>query len=494
MIASDYIVLSALLAASLTTAIVMFVRQGRARATAGDADAPAVFLFEDQEIRDMTPAARDILPPDARTRDDVEEFLSVAFPNLLLQAIGPERVDRVGRHPGWHLIAETRNGILRVEVRGMRDLAMTRHARDLALLDAISAHAPQLIWQQASSGRVIWSNAAYRTTVASLPQCDGVLFPGLARSREVSAMRLQPDGCDKRWFDVTTALSEGRLTCFATETTALVSADENRREYVNTLGRTFGDLSTGLAIFDKDRQLKMFNPALLEMSKLPFAFLSTRPRIDTVFDRMRELQMMPEPKDYTTWREQFIAVETGARQGTYCENWPLPDGQTFRVTGRPHPDGAFALLFEDITAELSLTRRFRTEIETSQAVLDSLPDALAVFTHTGTLVMTNAAYATLWGDDPQSLAHRSMSTEVETWRERTVDTPVWREFLGNGRHISDCKGWSRDVLMTDGRPLRCDASSLGGGMTLVRFSLQNIPSPIIRKLTQPDPAIRIRGG
>jgi hypothetical protein len=72
-----------------------------------------------------------------------------------------------------------------------------------------------------------------------------------------------------------------------------VRADQDRRGFVQTLGKTFSDLPIGLAILNKARQLAMFNPALLDMTELPVTFLSTRPTIDMVLDRLHELRVMP---------------------------------------------------------------------------------------------------------------------------------------------------------------------------------------------------------
>jgi hypothetical protein len=44
-----------------------------------------------------------------------------------------------------------------------------------------------------------------------------------------------------------------------------------------------------------------------------------------------------------------------------------------RVTGRPHPNGAIAFLFEDISQEVSLTRRFRTDLDLDRGILDDFP-------------------------------------------------------------------------------------------------------------------------
>jgi len=58
------------------------------------------------------------------------------------------------------------------------------------------------------------------------------------------------------------------------------------------------------------------------------------------------------------WREKLAILVTAATERTYTEIWNLPSGATFRISGRPHPDGALAFLFEDMTAEISMSRQF----------------------------------------------------------------------------------------------------------------------------------------
>ena len=459
----------------------------------GDQQTPAVFLFEDGSLRDLTDTAEVIMTPEnSATVGALAGFLSDAFPEITAAKLEAEELDLTGADGRYRITSHSQGSALRISVWGLAEIAINRQNNSVSLLDDIHDHAPQLVWQQDPDGHVVWSNAAYRKLVATVAPAGGVLFPDLASAQ---TQRLSPTGNDEQWFDITTIPTDtGRLTCLATETTELVRADENRREYVRTLGRTFADLATGLAIFDRNRQLKMFNPAMLEMSRLPFAFLSARPRIDTVLDRLRELQMMPEPKDYASWRDQFTAVEAGAKQGTYCETWALPDGQTFRVTGRPHPDGAFALLFEDITTEITHTRRFRTELETGQAVLDNLPDAVAVFSPSGTLVMMNAAYGRLWGGETLYLRHRDLESEVALWEGGSIATNVWSDILHTANQETDRRAWTGDTLLTDGRPLRCFATPLDGGMTLVRFSFTPVVRPQMLALPAPQSSFESRGG
>ena len=164
------------------------------------------------------------------------------------------------------------------------------------------------------------------------------------------------------------------------------------------------------------------------------------------------------------------------------------------MTGRPHPDGAFAFLIEDITAEVSLTRRFRSDIETGQAVLDTLPDAIAVFSSAGTLVMTNAAYAQLWDRDPSfGFDQRDLQMEMQTWRNRTTPTRMWSELQAFTHMTSERKPWTDSAILDDGRNITCHANPISGGMTMIRFNFDVTKPAIIQKLTMPDAAIRSTG-
>ena len=95
----------------------------------------------------------------------------------------------------------------------------------------------------------------------------------------------------------------------------IVRAKLGQRKFAQTLSQTFAQLSIGLAIFDRRRQLATLNPALLDMTNLPFEFLSRRPSIDAMLDRLREFQMLPKPKDYASWRENLRWWSKRQRKG-----------------------------------------------------------------------------------------------------------------------------------------------------------------------------------
>ncbi len=174
-------------------------------------------------------------------------------------------------------------------------------------------------------------------------------------------------------------------------------------------------------------------------------------------------------------------------RGTYAETWSLPSGRTYRVTGRPHPDGAIAFLFEDISDEIHLTRHFRSELETAQSVLDSLDEAVAVFSTAGTLTMSNAAYADLWGRGTAGLSELGFSGELDNWESfaRSQSSPVWDRLRLATADTRDRQRWQDTVRLDDGRSLICRFQPLSGGASLVGFRphIAEAPRPVATEAT-----------
>ena len=475
-----------------------------------------VFLFEGDELVDATPGGAELITdrPDGLTeRDALMLLLQKDFPDLSveLEQLPPGETHQIMPLNGTPLMVTLshQGGLKRVTL-GAQDgddvdlhyaaLARTAFGEELAMLRAMTGSSPQLIWREDEQGRLIWANKAYLTysdRATDDADAAGQVWPGRklfadfnvnpradgTASQNRVSLRLHGEKSE-HWFDITSMVLDGSVIHFAADANAVVRAENAKREFQQTLGKTFAQLSTGLAIFNDRRQLTMFNPALLEMTGLPFEFLSARPTIDTLLNRMRDIRRLPEPKDYTTWREQFSKLELEAQKGTYCENWDLPDGQTFRVTGRPHPDGALAFLFEDISAEVSLTRHFRTEIETSQAVLDTIPDAIAVFSNANTLVMTNKAYRTLWDiDEEDVMTTLDLRDAMQTWRDASLPSPIWPRLKDFATASGARTAWSDRVTLLDGRHAKCHAEPLAGRMTLLRFEITKPTQKVLAPLT-----------
>lgn len=340
--------------------------------------------------------------------------------------------------------------------------------------------APYPIWQSDRTGQVIWANTAYRELVARFkpdppPDADcPALFeiPYTTDSDSTSyRMSVTPLGSvQPYWFDVRSLRLDTGWMNYATDVNAVVNAEIAQRNFVQTLTKTFAQLSIGLAIFDRKRQLALFNPALIDLTSLPAEFLSARPNLLSFFDRLRDRQMMPEPKNYRSWRDQIADLVAAADNGQYRETWSLPSGLTYRISGRPHPDGAVAFLFEDISAEISLTRRFRSQLELGQSVLNTLDQSIAVFSPSGVLAFSNTAYRQMWGIDPDSsFADISVTEASRHWQAGSLPTPVWGDLRDFVVQFGERSDWQADVTLRDGRRVTCQVVPMAGGATMVMF-------------------------
>jgi PAS domain-containing protein len=196
-----------------------------------------------------------------------------------------------------------------------------------------------------------------------------------------------------------------------------------------------------------------------------------RPTLFSFLDRLRDNQMIPEPKDYASWRNQMVALESAAAEGNYHETWPLPNGQTFRVTGKPHPNGAIAFLLEDISDEVSLTRKFRSQIDISAAVIDNLTSAVAVFSSSGSLVLANNAYRDLWGTQSEdAISSRDFSEELQVWQSTSAPSPVWIKLQETVTRGATGVPWDGSVRLDSHIEIACHYAPLPDGNHQITFT------------------------
>lgn len=348
---------------------------------------------------------------------------------------------------------------------------------ELAALRDATNLLPFPVWVTGEGGALEWANATYLSMAGAgdetwppAPVFEAALLPAPTPDGASSRVPFGAPGASRHWFEVFARSVGNRSFYTAANVDAAAKAERNLRDFTQTLTKTFAHLTIGLAIFDQKRRLILFNPALTDMTGLEPETLAARPTLVGFLDRLRDRRIIPEPKDYASWRRKMAELEAAAVDGSYGETWSLPTGQTFRVTGRPHPDGAVIFLFEDISAEISLTRRFRAELEMGQAVIDSLEEAMAIFTASGTLAMTNAAYVALWGHDPDAeMRDMSVNDATTVWLSRCAPTPAWGDFRDFARQGPARAEWAADVTMRDGRVLACRFAPLSGGATLAAF-------------------------
>lgn len=455
------------------------------------------FLFDGTTLLDATPNARRIVDASSvrsPTRTDIGRLLEPRFPGLSKLLQSPEADQHVIASVSEpDTIAECQNcgETIRLVIRdgaggntAIHPLALAAIHDEQTALRQIDEFAPQLIWQTDANGTVRWANHTYLAAADQVrPPVEDLtsdwppvsLFAEQVSSCPADTTVTQrgkltfADSRDAHWYDVTSACVESGHIHFATNADRLVQAEHQGKQFVQTLTKTFANLPIGLAIFDASRKLMMFNPAISDLTRLSPAFLTSRPSFGAFLERLRDEGILPEPKTYTSWREQVTRIEAEAKSGTYNDLWTLPAGETYRATGRPHPDGAFAVLVEDITSEITLTRSFRTQIDTANAVIDEMDEAVAVFSPAGTLMLTNANYTSTWAANPGSTSGSNLSRELGHWRNIVAPTPFWQKLDSFSNGAGERRNLTTTIYRPNGQVIACRATPISGGAILIGF-------------------------
>ncbi|TRW98809.1 PAS domain-containing protein [Paracoccus sp. M683] len=455
---------------------------------------PIIFLFRGNNLVDATGPAKNLMgaiSDEALDLIRLTAWLERHFPDL------PQRLPDLPAQGRIEVAGETGSGVaamrlviedisantVRVTINDpmaenagimVDSLTLLAMEQELELLRSSMNHTPMLAWRQDGQGNVTWANAAYLTRADEI--AEGELSWPLPRLLDLPSLPGGTSRLSRRaqlesrgsvlWFDCHAHRSGNQTMFFALPADAAVRAERGLREFVQTLTKTFADLPTGLAIFDRDRNLQLFNPALIDLTGLSAGFLIARPTLFDFLDKLRDARMVPEPKDYRSWRQQMNNLESAAATGRHVETWSLPGGQTYRVTGRPHPDGAVAFLLEDITSEISLTRKFRADLNLGALVLDGIDDALVVFGANGQFLLCNKAYEELWGGKSGSV-----TDAIEDWRGQVAAGAGFTALCDRLSGRDDASRSNGAVAAPAGGMLSWSVRALSGGRQLVRFRM-----------------------
>lgn len=485
-----------------------FVRSRGAGAPSLDGGGDAAFLFaRDASLVDVNDAGMALLDSLRRTDGEfvdewnrLADFLTGNFAEFsqTIAALPTSRRDHLtSEDHALELTLEWVDGAIRLIVSDTAaeggtlriDRLSYRAMQDeLALMRRMTESAPLMMWRENAEGEVTWANGAYLNIAAKKSGSDGVTWPlpqlfaastdDDGSSRRVSLdnpIRLDNGKPSQNWFDLRRIRVSGEVLGYAIPADLAQKAEKTRRDFIQTLTKTFATLPIGLAVFDRARRLQVFNPVLTDLTGLEPEFLASAPGIEGFLNRMRDKHILPEPRDYRTWRKRLLEIESTGQSGDFEETWTLPSGQCFRVSANPYPDGALAFLIEDITSETHLNRNVRAEAETSQSVLNQLDEAIAVFAANGQLVLTNDAFSRLWtleGED--SLAAITLPEALENWREAGDNSDLWAQIAALSRPgESPATPVTGIMRLSDGECLTVEGRRTSTGALMITFAQTN---------------------
>lgn len=166
------------------------------------------------------------------------------------------------------LHCEWLDGVARVTMRKLRaestlspELLQTlsRSAKELEMLRFTVDNAHYPIWCLDTDGKVVWFNEAYDQlshVIQGKPAdadaeifgpSGGIPLPTNRTRRSVTV----PNSNKKLWYEISVVQHDTGTLIYAIDVNTIVDAEVAQRNFVQTLAKTFAQLSIGLAIFDR---------------------------------------------------------------------------------------------------------------------------------------------------------------------------------------------------------------------------------------------------
>ncbi len=341
----------------------------------------------------------------------------------------------------------------------------------LAALDLV----PFTIWSEAN-GKVLWSNKRYADLTRNL-QVQGLeAFEALSNTsaNDLSdRFRLtSPESKRVTDFVVTKTKYKDQELIMASDAGPLIKLEAELQRFIQTLTETFAHLPIGLAVFDKKRDLSLFNPALSDLLGVSADWLIRRPSLPDFVDQLRNDGALPEPKDFKSLRQQLINLENGSVAGSYNAEWTLPTGRIYKVIGRPHLKGGMALLFEDISKPVMFERRYRRKLGELYSAFDCLDQGIAIFSRTGELCFINSAFAEIW---EKSLCSENLGIAAVEFSQRLQEkcrpSPAWGDFREFMQNRNERSLWQAQATKLSGEPVGMTFSPISGGRVFCEFRM-----------------------
>ncbi|MCY7398369.1 MAG: PAS-domain containing protein [Sphingomonas bacterium] len=262
-------------------------------------------------------------------------------------------------------------------------------------------------------------------------------------------------------------LSTGAVAGFAIDIQDLEDARIELARHIESQRELADHMTAGAAQFDQDRRLDFFNQPFAIMARLDPEWLAEKPEFDRVLERMREMNRLPEVRDFPAWkaerRDWFISPDE-----TVEEDWILTSGDHLRVVAQPLPDGGLRLIVEDRTEQVRLASARDTLLRVRAATFDNLFEAISVFASDGRLYLWNRRFCEVWALDETWLGEHPRVDELVPAMARRLVNPTAaaqvRELVRST--TSSRESGSGRVSMTDGRHFEFAAVPLPDGNCL----------------------------
>jgi PAS domain-containing protein len=246
----------------------LFLSGSSGHATQGQASPrDAFFLFQDDRLTDMDIGGKGSVDDSMEESQSWEGFRTVIWaqfpdlPNSLADL--PEdmevRFPAIGEAQGARLLCHRQGEMTRLRLTledapTAWDILNNATAHHYRINQIKALHdAPNAVCVTDRDGRATWHNPEWASLPAVVAK-TAVEESGADVDSAVPSRRIT-DTDTGRAFELRIAAHDTGRSLYVSEVTGLVRAENAQRKFVQTLTKTFANLTTGLAVFDRNQEL-----------------------------------------------------------------------------------------------------------------------------------------------------------------------------------------------------------------------------------------------
>lgn len=274
--------------------------------------------------------------------------------------------------------------------------------------------APVALWYRNADGRIHACNQSYAGVL------DTTIHRAIAENRELlyrfgevstydlSRMAKQRQekttirshmviGGQRKYLEIAEIplLNTGESCGYAIDITAIEDLEKELKLVIQAQKDVLNNLSSPVAIYGPDTRMIFFNTAYVTMFQQDESWLLTQPSLPEIMDQLRQYRKMPEYTDFRAHKESRLKLFKNLME-PINEIMHQPDGVICRLVIAPMPNGGLVYIFDNITDNLLLERRYNTLTAVQKETIDHLYEGIIVFGTDYRLRLSNPAMSKIW--------------------------------------------------------------------------------------------------
>lgn len=189
-------------------------------------------------------------------------------------------------------------------------------------------------------------------------------------------------------------------------------------------------LSSPIAIFNKDSSLGFYNDAYRDLFDFDEEFLKKKPLLSQMHDDLHVRNMLSSHKNYKEFKERRMELFNDSSSSVDEINHH-PDGRVIRITISPSTQGGLVFIFADMSEQISLERKYNTLMAVQKETINSLKEGILVLGIDSKIQFYNDSFAKIWDLKDYVYTNDLLKKFWDQLKRKFEDVDKWDAFSKN---------------------------------------------------------------